>query len=88
MIVVKRFWTSTSFDPEKKRDKRSWPISFNLAIRNKGKAWEEIVSSFDSHSTRLTFANIHFFSDGQAFLYIVPSGTCKPWTNSKSTCAG
>lgn len=33
----------------KKRDKRSWPISFNLAIRNKEKAWEEIVSSFDSH---------------------------------------
>ena len=62
MIVVKTFWTSTSFDPEKKRDKRSWPISFNLAIRNKEKAWEEIVSSFDSHSTRLTFANICSFS--------------------------
>lgn len=48
MIVVKTFWTSTSFDRDK-RDKRSWPISFNLAIRNKEKAWEEIVSSFDSH---------------------------------------
>ena len=41
MIVVKTFW--------RQRDKRSWPISLNLAIRNKEKAWEEIVSSFDSH---------------------------------------
>ena len=50
MIVVKTFWTSTSFDPEKKRNTRSWPTSLNLAIRNKEKAWEEIVSSFDSHT--------------------------------------
>ena len=50
MIVVKTFWTSTSFDPEKKRDTRSWPTSLNFAIRNKEKAWEEIVSSFDSHT--------------------------------------